>query len=353
MTWMLDVPLKKPSVDDFVSNLNSCFDQQIRVTDFGDATEVYIESHEVNVTGEIAVEDVMKCDSFLGMIPEEKMKHDANQFEELPGNEDTIFFMIKSNYSKVLNGLDSIRKYPKKFICLNDDLDHSSGGEEIVKVKGAIRSFYESLFPLPSQFEVPKEGLKSDVLEHDLNYGGSEGRMGAEMGEQREENEEPEGFISTSKFPFTSRSNQFISSSWYFIPSPFHLLSSSSTFPSSSSTDVSFQRSLDEGKRKEEEANQELERNLSQRSIQSKLRFSLLSNSRLYLKLGFLMILAIFAISFLLKVSVPFHICLLPSISLTISHFPSSKCIQTPYFIHDSFLCSDFFSITCSRNFVI
>ena len=35
------------------------------------------------------------------------------------------FKMVKENLSVVVGQLDDIRKNPKKFICLNDDLDHS------------------------------------------------------------------------------------------------------------------------------------------------------------------------------------------------------------------------------------
>ena len=49
--------------------------------------------------------------------------------------------------------LDEIRKEKKKFICLNDNIDHSKEGAELSKI--ILIDFYESLFPLPSQFEIP------------------------------------------------------------------------------------------------------------------------------------------------------------------------------------------------------
>ena len=165
MIWILDVPLRKESVEDFVSKLNHCFNGRIMVTNDDSVLELFIRSGskisensdtEDNQENdwEISVADILNCDNFLGLIPEESLKKSTNRFEELPGNEDTTFFMIKSNHSLVSNGLDTIRKHPKKFICLNDDLDHSARNEETLKVKRTIRSFYESLFPLPSQFEI-------------------------------------------------------------------------------------------------------------------------------------------------------------------------------------------------------
>lgn len=46
--------------------------------------------------------------------------------------------------------------YPdRKFICLNDNIDHSH--KDAATVKAVLRDFYESMFPLPSQFELPRE----------------------------------------------------------------------------------------------------------------------------------------------------------------------------------------------------
>lgn len=55
--------------------------------------------------------------------------------------------------AKVIAMLDEIRKEKKKFICLNDNIDHSKQGAELSKL--ILVDFYESLFPIPSQFEIP------------------------------------------------------------------------------------------------------------------------------------------------------------------------------------------------------
>lgn len=43
----------------------------------------------------------------------------------------------------------------RKFVCLNDNIDH--GHKDAATVKAVLRDFYESMFPLPSQFELPRE----------------------------------------------------------------------------------------------------------------------------------------------------------------------------------------------------
>lgn len=49
--------------------------------------------------------------------------------------------------------LDEIRKHNKKFICLNDNIDHAKRGADLAKL--ILVDFYESLFPIPSKFEIP------------------------------------------------------------------------------------------------------------------------------------------------------------------------------------------------------
>lgn len=38
---------------------------------------------------------------------------------------------------------------------MNDNVDHSH--KDAATVKAVLRDFYESMFPLPSQFELPRE----------------------------------------------------------------------------------------------------------------------------------------------------------------------------------------------------
>ena len=78
---------------------------------------------------------------------ENKFKH------EIVGEDDIAFKMIKNNATHVLLQLDEMRKNRKKFICLNDNIEHKKGNSTLVK--SLLVDFYESLFPLPSQFELP------------------------------------------------------------------------------------------------------------------------------------------------------------------------------------------------------
>ncbi|KAL4612671.1 N-acetylglucosamine-1-phosphotransferase subunits alpha/beta [Arapaima gigas] len=85
-----------------------------------------------------------------------KAFRDQNKYKfEIMGEEEIAFKMVRTNVSHVVGQLDDIRKNPRKFICLNDNIDHSH--KDASTVKAVLRDFYESMFPIPSQFELPRE----------------------------------------------------------------------------------------------------------------------------------------------------------------------------------------------------
>lgn len=86
----------------------------------------------------------------------QKAFRDQNKYKfEIMGEEEIAFKMVRTNVSHVVGQLDDIRKNPRKFICLNDNIDHSH--KDAGTVKAVLRDFYESMFPLASQFELPRE----------------------------------------------------------------------------------------------------------------------------------------------------------------------------------------------------
>lgn len=85
---------------------------------------------------------------------------------ETVGDEDIAFKMISNNASLVLRQLDGIRAHKKKFICLNDNIDHAQNAS---LVRALLVDFYQSLFPTPSQFELPKDYRNRFLYMEDLN----------------------------------------------------------------------------------------------------------------------------------------------------------------------------------------
>ncbi|XP_053720050.1 N-acetylglucosamine-1-phosphotransferase subunits alpha/beta isoform X2 [Synchiropus splendidus] len=97
---------------------------------------------------------ILNCKPITERI--QKAFRDQNKYQfEIMGEEEIAFKMVRTNVSHVVGQLDDIRKNPRKFICLNDNIDHSH--KDAATVKAVLRDFYESMFPLPSQFELPRE----------------------------------------------------------------------------------------------------------------------------------------------------------------------------------------------------
>ncbi|XP_042548996.1 N-acetylglucosamine-1-phosphotransferase subunits alpha/beta isoform X1 [Dipodomys spectabilis] len=96
-----------------------------------------------------------------------KAYKDKNKYRfEIMGEEEIAFKMIRTNVSHVVGQLDDIRKNPKKFVCLNDNIDHNH--KDAQTVKAVLRDFYESMFPIPSQFELPREYRNRFLHMHEL-----------------------------------------------------------------------------------------------------------------------------------------------------------------------------------------
>ena len=64
--------------------------------------------------------------------------------------------MIRSNSTIVAQELDELSKHLTKFMCLNDNIDHKNKADsDVIRVKRMLVQFYETLFPIRSQFELP------------------------------------------------------------------------------------------------------------------------------------------------------------------------------------------------------
>lgn len=113
-------------------------------------TELYYEHQMPQVTKLLFT----NCDTNVRLI-HEKLKPKNKYKTSITDDSEVAFKMLLGNVSKVVGQLDDIRKNPKKFICLNDNIEH--GTEEAKTVKAVVQDFYESLLPIPSQFELPRD----------------------------------------------------------------------------------------------------------------------------------------------------------------------------------------------------
>ncbi|XP_019733231.1 LOW QUALITY PROTEIN: N-acetylglucosamine-1-phosphotransferase subunits alpha/beta-like [Hippocampus comes] len=121
--------------------------------------EVYRDQKMSQVTKKL----IMNCKPIIDRIrstfpDQKKYKY------QIMGEDQVHFKMLHNNLAEADRIFDDIRKRPRKFICINDDLDHTQSRAQEVKKKLAI--FYQSMFPRPSQFELPK-GTSNKFLHMD------------------------------------------------------------------------------------------------------------------------------------------------------------------------------------------
>ncbi|KAH8321672.1 hypothetical protein KR074_011473 [Drosophila pseudoananassae] len=69
-------------------------------------------------------------------------------------NSHSNFMMLTSNLTEVVESLDRLRRNPRKFNCINDNLD-ANRNEDNELVRHLLEDFYLSFFPRRSKFELP------------------------------------------------------------------------------------------------------------------------------------------------------------------------------------------------------
>jgi len=83
---------------------------------------------------------------------------------EIRDTDDVAFIMVANNDSSLQSRLDGIRLRRHKFMCLNDNLNHSD--PTTAESLRLLHEFYESLFPLRSSFELP-DGVTNPYMHID------------------------------------------------------------------------------------------------------------------------------------------------------------------------------------------
>ena len=78
---------------------------------------------------------------------------------EQASDENVAFQMINDDFADTLKQLDSVRQRKSKFVCINDNIHNKT--PELARI---IHDFYESFFPLPSQFEKDRSKIQVDGL---------------------------------------------------------------------------------------------------------------------------------------------------------------------------------------------
>ncbi|XP_054272957.1 N-acetylglucosamine-1-phosphotransferase subunits alpha/beta [Macrosteles quadrilineatus] len=167
LTRLYDLPLQRSSVLNFETSLLYCAkdyppDPQLSIPPF----ERYIDSKLPTVTKQL----VESC-SLVSDLLRRKMGRKKRFLYTLvkpPVREATVgFHMVTSNLSHLLTTLDTVRRKPKKFICLNDNMDATKEDDNQV-IRAVLIDFFHSLFPKPSQFELPADYRNRHLYYHEF-----------------------------------------------------------------------------------------------------------------------------------------------------------------------------------------
>lgn len=152
-TRLYDLPLDLPTLTALEYTFVNCsknISEALQYQPDAKETETYYEKEMPQVTRNLWI----NCPEIREIV--KKKYQSRNKYNYVTADDAEIAFkMIKTNVSGVVGQLDDIRRNPKKFICLNDNIDHTQ--DQARTVKAILQDFYESLFPLQSQFELPRE----------------------------------------------------------------------------------------------------------------------------------------------------------------------------------------------------
>jgi len=153
-TRICDLPIDSKTLENLEATIINCSKQNVTLAHSvelkSSQEEAYYDKHMPQVTLEL----VQTCPQITDAL--QKQLNSRKRYEyEIVGLDEVIFKMLKANVASVIATLDEIRHKPRKFICLNDNIDYEQSSAKTVRL--VLQDFYESFFPIPSRFELPPE----------------------------------------------------------------------------------------------------------------------------------------------------------------------------------------------------
>lgn len=100
----------------------------------------------------LSKESLLNCSAAFSQL-EKHLKSRLRNRYELGSVEEVAFVMVRENRTLALREMDGIRAKRNKFVCLNDNINHTSpDAKETIE---AIHDLFKALYPDPSPFELP------------------------------------------------------------------------------------------------------------------------------------------------------------------------------------------------------
>ncbi|XP_012527636.1 N-acetylglucosamine-1-phosphotransferase subunits alpha/beta [Monomorium pharaonis] len=164
LSRLYPLPLDYNLVMEFESEIINC-SRRLNVPEIVDVPpgERYLDSTLPIVSKEL----ILNCKSVSKRMQSKFGTSSRYSHEIIKAGKNEIFEMLTSNVSLTVQLLDEIRKEPKKFICLNDDMDPIRHSENEI-VRALLNDFYRSLYPLRSTFELPWQYRNRFAHVHEL-----------------------------------------------------------------------------------------------------------------------------------------------------------------------------------------
>ena len=106
-------------------------------------------------------------DSHLWGLLSAKFENKKRYKHTVMDEDEIAFFMIRDNVTEVQYQTDHILYSKKKFICINDNINHAASTAKAVK--NLLKDLMEQLFPVPSPFEKSRDLPQNDHL-HTFEY---------------------------------------------------------------------------------------------------------------------------------------------------------------------------------------
>ncbi|XP_015586820.1 N-acetylglucosamine-1-phosphotransferase subunits alpha/beta [Cephus cinctus] len=164
LSRLYPLPLDYSLVVEFENIISNCSHNiELIETVESPSGERYLDSTLPVVTKEL----ILKCNTISKRLNAKFGKNRRYKYEIIKAGRNEIFEMLTSNVSLTVQLLDEIRRDPKKFICLNDDMDPTRRSENDV-VRALLNDFYRSLYPLRSSFELPSQYRNRFSHRHEL-----------------------------------------------------------------------------------------------------------------------------------------------------------------------------------------
>ncbi|OQV20564.1 N-acetylglucosamine-1-phosphotransferase subunits alpha/beta [Hypsibius exemplaris] len=108
---------------------------------------------------EISKKDVLACDGVKKALAAQLGKSKRFKFRTSADMEAFTFIRVSNNASLLRKQLHEVMRHPKKYVCLNDEVDYTR--EDASTIQIALRQFFQTLYPLSSAFELSHGGRNS------------------------------------------------------------------------------------------------------------------------------------------------------------------------------------------------